>query len=356
MINKFVIKCSILALMLVSASSIFTFSASAQKFRTVIDSIGREVILPLEIKGVAAIDSFAAEVILMIGAGDYLKACPNGVKSNVLLQMLYPDLKNVQVSQGSGNVNTEALMELGVDVLLIKHDFFTKETQLKKLETLNIPFIVISYDDTESQLRALKLIGGLFDDASKIKAEYIANYYQHIVKMVTERAASIPEAGKKRIYHAVTAFNFTSGRNLGSDWITDVGCINVAHTDNDTASDHSINMEYLFIWQPDAIICNEALTAVKFKTDDRLKRLSAVEHEQVFNVPVGITRWGHPVSLEKFFAMLWLAVNLYPEYYTDIDLKTEVVNFYGTLGIEINDVLYDSVIKGEGLRLLRKNN
>lgn len=355
MINNYIIKCSLLVLML-TFSSLTASTVAAQEFRTVTDGIGRKVILPLEIKNVAAIDSFAAEVMLMIGAGDYLKACPNGVKSNVLLQRLYPNLKNVQAFHGSGNFNAEALMELNVDILLSKHDFFTKETQIKKLEALNIPIIAICYNDMESQLRALKLIGGMFDETSKAKAEYIADYYQHIVEMVTERAATIPEAEKKRVYHAVNAFNFTSGYNLGSSWIAEAGCINVAHGDNDSASDHSINIEYIFMWQPDAIICNEALTAAKFKTDDRLKHLNAVEHGQVFSVPVGITRWGHPVSLEKFFAMLWLAINLYPEYYTDIDLKTEVVNFYGSLGIEINEELYASIIKGEGLRLPRKNN
>lgn len=355
MMNKFIIKSGFLLLVLITVNVVFTPLAPAQEFRTVTDGVGRKVTFPLEIKGVVTIDSFAAEVIVMIGAGEYLKACPNGVKSNVLLQMLYPELKNVRSFQG-GLINTETLMKLGADVFLIEHDFFTKETQMKKLEALNIPFLVMKYDDTASQIALLKLIGGMFGNAQKTKADYIADYYQNVVNMVKACAATIPEAEKKRVYYAVKAFNLTGGRNLGSNWITDAGCINVAQVANDTVSDHTINMEYLFIWQPDAIICNEASTAAKFKTDDRLNRLNAVEQGQVLNVPVGITRWGHPVSLEKFFAMLWLGVNLYPEYYADIDLKTEVVNFYGSLGIEINDELYDSIIKGQGLRATSKHN
>ena len=71
----------------------------------------------------------------------------------------------------------------------------------------------------------------------------------------------------------------------------------------------------------------------------------------VYNIPVGATRWGQRGSLETFFAMIWLGVTIYPEYYADFDLQTEVTDFYRDIpGLDIDEDTYQKMLSGTGIR------
>ena len=99
------------------------------------------------------------------------------------------------------------------------------------------------------------------------------------------------------------------------------------------------------------MICNEAATKDYLLTDSKWSGLRAVEEKQVYNIPVGATRWGQRGSLETFFAMIWLGVTIYPEYYADFDLKQEVTEFYDEiLGLQIDDDAYEKMMSGTGIR------
>lgn len=49
--------------------------------------------------------------------------------------------------------------------------------------------------------------------------------------------------------------------------------------------------------------------------------------------------------------MIWLGVTIYPEYYSDFDLKKEVTEFYDEiLGLQIDDAAYEKMLSGTGIR------
>lgn len=345
----------LLPIILTMGGLLYADATATAQTRTLTDTVGREVLVPAEIHRLVVVDSFASEIIIMSGGGDLLAACPDGVQSNKLLQQLCPGITNAANVNQTGALNTEAMLALAPDLIIIKQSFFAKEAQANQLVTLGIPYIIIDYADVEAQIKAIRLLGEIMGGQPQKTAEDIAAYYTETLKLVQAKAAQIPPSERKAVYHAVNAFNFTSGQNFGSAWIEYVGGVNVAHANKATGTkDFSINMEYIFIWNPAAIICNEAQTAEMFRSDERLKQLPAVRQGQLFNIPVGITRWGHPLSAEKYFAMLWLGVNLYPSYYADIDLKKEVITFYGKLGLTVDDDLYSQIISGEGLRPPRR--
>ncbi len=110
-------------------------------------------------------------------------------------------------------------------------------------------------------------------------------------------------------------------------------------------------MEQIFVWNPDVVICNEAGTKDYLLTDSKWTGLGAVKRGDVYNIPVGATRWGQRGSLETFFAMIWLGVTIYPEYYAEFDLQTEVTDFYrDILGLNIDDEIYQKMLSGTGIR------
>jgi iron complex transport system substrate-binding protein len=71
---------------------------------------------------------------------------------------------------------------------------------------------------------------------------------------------------------------------------------------------------------------------------------------EVYQIPIGISRWGHPTSIETPLAILWLAELLYPDQF-DIDIRSEMMDFYKEFfNYAISDTEADDIISGYGIR------
>jgi iron complex transport system substrate-binding protein len=322
-------------------------------YQILVDCMGREVETPNAPRRVAALDSFAGEVMVMIGAGEQMVAAPNGVKSDALLVQMYPALREVASPMSGGTINGETLAALQPDLVLLKRAMYEAEGEREKLDKLNIPYLVIGYDSMEEQIEALELIGTALGGKGAEQAGGIATYYRSVISRVTELQKQITEP--VRVYHSISEAVRTDGEyTLGNDWITCVGAVNVSagETLKAAESDYFAAMEQIYTWDPDVIICNEADTAAYFREDPKWTGLGAVQRGAVYSIPVGATRWGHRGSMETFFAMLWLGKTLYPEVYRSVDLKEEVFGFYQTyLGITLTEEQYACILAGNGIRL-----
>ena len=325
-----------------------------QQGRVIIDTVGRSVVIPDQINTAAAIDSFTGEAMIMMGAGDMMVACPNGVKRNSLLEAIYPKLSEITVVQGEGSIYAESLMALSPDVAFVKNSFYISESETAKLEKLGIPYLVIEYGTMGEQIEALELIGEVLGGKPQQKAQMIVDYYRDTITLVDQRRQLISEDQRLRIYHSINEAIRTDGEaSLGADWTNAVGLVNVSvgeQMDVDGENFYA-SLEQIFFWDPDRIICNDAVTAKYLRTDMKWQGLRAVYTDQVYNIPVGVTRWGHG-GIETFFAMLWAGVTLYPEYYGDIELKAEVLTFYrDVLDLQLDDQMYQMMLSGEGIRV-----
>lgn len=337
-----------------SACGVEKKTDSSENTQVFVDCIGRQVEIPADCERIAAIDAFSGEVMVMIGAGDQMVACPQGVKSDSILQEIHPGLKETSVVQSGGSINAEALLSLNPDVVLLKYGLYIAEGEVEKLEKLGIPYLVVSYTTMEEQIDAIHLIGQVAGDDASVQAEKICDYYRNTIDLVKEKAEQIPEEERVRVYHSINQTFRTDGENsLGADWIETVGCENVSvgQTLLAEGDGYFANAEQIFVWDPDVIICNESLSKEYFLNDSAFQGLRAVENRQVYNIPVAATRWGQQGSAETFFGMLWLGSTVYPEYYSDIDLKQEVTAFYkDILGIQLDDNMYSQILSGEGIR------
>ena len=322
--------------------------------RIVTDCVGREVEIPQHVGKIACIDSFSGEIMVMSGAGDQMVCCPNGIKTDLLLQQIYPDLENVSVVQSSGSINAEALLELDPDVILLKNSFYIASAELDKIEKTMIPYLVIKYSNMEEQIRAIRLVGEVAGEPASLKADTIADYYEDTIHLVKEKAAGIPDDQKKTVYHSINGVTRTDGEtSLGADWIQAVGCKNISVGEKLLMEGDvfTAGTEQIFVWDPDVVICNDPNITDFFKNGDTFAGLRAVRTDQVYTIPIGATRWGQQGSTETFFAMLWLGNTLYPEQYKDIDLKQEVFDFYSdVLSIDLTDEQYDKIMEGKGIR------
>ncbi|WP_027400393.1 ABC transporter substrate-binding protein [Anaerovorax odorimutans] len=327
--------------------------------KTITDCIGREVVIPEKINRVAALDSFAGEAMVILGAGEKMVATPNGVQRDKLLVKIYPELTTISVPMSGGTISAESILSLDPDVILLKNALYLDEGEINKLNKLKIPYLVVNYTTMEEQIFALDMIGKIIGGESEKKAVDINKYYEDIIKLTAERAKLIPQKEKLRVYHSINEAVRTDGEDsLGADWTRNVGFINVSVGENLKSEDENYycGMEQIFNWDPDVIICNDALTMKYLLSDSKWTGLRAVYENKVYNIPVGATRWGQQGSLETFLAMLWAGTTLYPEYYKDINLHDEVFSFYKNyLNLTLDEETYNMILLGEGIRTSGQN-
>ena len=112
-------------------------------YQWITDCAGRKVEIPKEPQRVAALDSFAGEAMVMIGAGEKMVAAPNGVKSDSLLKLIYPGLEDVGVPLSGGTISAESLLSLQPDLIFLKGAMYTEGGEGEKLKKLGIPYLVV---------------------------------------------------------------------------------------------------------------------------------------------------------------------------------------------------------------------
>lgn len=334
-------------------SSETTTSSAPADAKTVTDMVGRQVDVPADPQHIAAIDSFAAQVCVMSGAGEHVFGVPGGVMSSVLLQKVYPDLPNVERLTGD-SINVEALAAGKVDVAFVKESSYAKTGEMDKLDQLGIPYVVVGYETVDEQIAAIELVGTVCGGAAQSKADELAGYYRKTVELVDERTARIPQEERLSIYHTINAELSCDGAgSLGEDWIRRCGAVSVSAVEPATGGhgDYYATLEQIYNWNPDAIICSSADTTAAIGADARWKGMAAVTKGQVYTLPVSMSRWGQRGDPETFLGMLWLGKTLYPQYYADVDLQQTVTEYYRDLfGIDIDEKTWQQILAGEGLR------
>ena len=108
------------------------------------------------------------------------------------------------------------------------------------------------------------------------------------------------------------------------------------------------------MWNPDVILVNEDGVDEYIRTKDQWQTLNAVIHDRVYLMPNGISRWGHPTSIETPLAILWTAKTLYPDYFEDLNVEEAARTFYREFfEYEISDELLQQVMIGKGMRNIK---
>ena len=83
--------------------------------------------------------------------------------------------------------------------------------------------------------------------------------------------------------------------------------------------------------------------------------LKAIKEKKVVLMPIGISRWGHPGSIETPLAILWTAKTLYPDRFNEMDMTGETKAFYmDFFNHALPDQLVNQVLSGKLVRKPKK--
>ncbi|MCG8640194.1 MAG: ABC transporter substrate-binding protein, partial [Desulfobacterales bacterium] len=305
-------------------------SEESRETKIVVDCFGREVEVPAKIERIGTLFSVSGHVVTMLGRGKDIVAVTKGLKRDILLTSICPDILNAAEPKAYGNINIEELVRANPDVIFISEETGINKKETEKFEKLGIPYFVIKFDSIQEQKFMLEMMGNVLERSDEV--ERFINYYNWIIDLVSKRVADIPQEKKVRVFHSVMeAARTDSANSLAADWTQIAGVINVSVNDELRVVENTkyfANLEQIMLWDPEAIIVNEDGVDEYIRTNKQWAALKAVKDNRVYLLPNGVSRWGHPNSIETPLAILWTAKTLYPEYFQDVSLEKETKYFY----------------------------
>lgn len=316
----------------------------------VTDCAGRTVSVPADPQSVSCVCPFSGAYIVMFGAGDSITTACNNMTRSLLLASICPSVADALVVKSSGSINAEEILEQDTDLLVVNGELYADPDERQKMDNMGIPYIVIEFDDLESQLHAIEVLGQAF--GAEEKAEQYTAWCRSVYQAVAN-AADQYTGTPIRLYHAVNEAVRTDEKDgYCAQWIALTGAENVSVSGEleQEGNKSYTTLEEIYNWDPDMIICNEAGVDDYILTDDKWQGLRCVREGEVYQIPVGVSRMGHPTSSETPLALMWLMNLLHPDLYP-IDFTEELISYYDTFyDYPISEELAEAMMEGDEMR------
>jgi len=321
---------------------------------SVVDALGRRVDIPDTVERIGCMYAFTGHVVAMLGKADKIVAVSNGLKRDILLTSMFPAIQRAVVPKFQGAVNIEELTGVSPDIVFIQAQTGRDSAMADKMKACGLTWIAVDFHNMDQQREVIEMIGKVIGAGKK--ADEYNRYYIRCIEQVKNRIeVEIPAEKRLRVYHSTVEPNRTSLRNsLSSDWINAAGVINV--TSQESAGllngNDQAGMEQILLWNPDIILANEPGVADIIRKNPQWSPITAVKNDRVYQLPIGISRWGHPGSLETPLAILWTAKTVYPEKFQHIDMQDELRQFYKNFfNYDLSDNMITQILSGKGMRL-----
>ena len=319
---------------------------------TVTDCANRKVMIPDKINRIACMYLFTGHVVTMLGRGNDIVAVANGLKRDSLLLEICPSIRNAMVPKSQGALNMEELLKAAPDILFMPGDMSGDRGEMEKLEHFGIPTVIIDYSDMLSQQRSIAIIGKAI--GRERRAEEYNDFYRATIRRVRDVTRKLPEDERVRLYYSENeATRTTLDNDLTTDWLSITGITNVALSSSENILDgkNFVGIEQIILWNPQVILANEPTAIKQIEGDRKWAAIDAVKNNRVYQMPIGISRWGHPGSIETPMAILWTAKKIHPSLFRKINMERETKNYYRAFfRYELTDSKVKAILDGELLR------
>lgn len=298
--------------------------------RTVVDALGREVVIPVDFDRVVALPVPMPSVFFTIdGGGERIVGMHPSSYSAIegsILRRIGPELLEAEtdfVTQGF-EVNIEELLALEPDIVF---QWASQTEEIEKMEAVGLPVIAVGGggQDFRHAREWLRLVGEVTGKTERLQD--LLDFATETEAMIADRIADIPRSERP----TAMVFHHPPLQARAYDWLETAGARNVATGMANWISE--INIEQLYEWNPEMIfitnftdlqpedLYNNALEGFDFAP------VAAVRNQQVYKVPMGAYRWDPP-SQESPLMLMWLAATLYPSEFEDLNIEGEITSFY----------------------------
>ena len=322
--------------------------------RTIIDVLGREVVIPATVESIICLGSGAPRLAayldamdMVVGAEEYLSNGINVARDyNPVHQPTLVELPFVGAGGGSGNNNgyPEEIIIVAPDVILAGFDLeAADELQMQT----GIPVISVRH--------TTGLAPQQFYDAMRVFAEVIGaeercemvlSYIDDAKADLLARTADVADDAKLKAYAGAVTWNGKRGfSGTYSDFgpFTAVNALNVA-ADETLTGFYEADLEQIIVWDPDVVFLDPGsmnLVNEEYATNPNFfNSLRAVKESEVYTMPA-FNSAGTNITyalIDAYFA----GIVLFPEQFADVDIAEkagEILTMF--LGVNTYDTMAD---------------
>lgn len=283
----------------------------------------------------------------VMGNNDYMVGCnPSSVIAyeDSTLRHMYPTMAKVDTSwvDTSFVVNIEELLKLKPDVVF-QWNYMTEE--IEKMENAGLKVIALQYgtmDDLETWIR---IISSLYQQEER--GEELIDYFYAQVAEVSDRVATLNTSEFRSILQLSDNLK-VAGQGFGYYLWDNSGAINPA---GDLSGEElNVDMEQIYLWNPEIIYIGNFtdlqpsdLLENKLEGQD-WSLVRAVKDGEVYKIPIGGYRWDPP-GVETPLTIKWMAKIQHPELFGDMDMETELRDFYQEMyGFTLTDEMVAEIL------------
>lgn len=301
--------------------------------KIVVDSLGREVLIPAQVTRVASMRAGITEIICALGQKEKIVAVDEMVKAGnaygAFIASVYPDLMDLAAPFAGQDINVEEMLRLKPDLVLHGGYGRIKQAEALMKQVPELPVVIAHFETIEQYANDVRIVAQCVD--AEERAETLIAYLTGTLDFVQSRVKDIPENERVRvfygghdIYHAYTPETFEHAQ------ITLAGGVNVA--DEMSGWLPEVSPEQLLVWDPEVIVVLNGVDVDAILKDQRVAGVSAIKNKRVYALPEAGWDFSSPRAL---FCIEWLATKLYPDRFADVDIEAEADAFYlGVFGVE----------------------
>ena len=335
-----------------SESAEASASEEAEGTRTITDHAGNEVVLPEKVERVAigGLTPLTSVYCMFMGSADGLVGIHPDSKNaavNSILGEAYPELADIPDGWASGDeINMEELLKLEPDVVFYNADVTANYEALSAAGIPAVGFSTTLFDDynTIDNFNAwIELLSEVMGPSDR--ADGIIAYGEEVQQVVADRLAEVPEEDYPNTLilsnyneSAITA----GGTSYANYWITATGGKNLGYDVGAFVGE--VNMEQIYEWNPDVLFLNSfsAYTPEDLYNNTAAEGhdwsgIKAVQNKRVYKIPLGMYYW-FPPSSDSPLMLQWMAKQMYPELFEDLDIEQEIKDYYSEFyGLELTD-------------------
>lgn len=325
---------------------LLSLSSISYADRQIVDQIGRTVTIPDKVEKTVVLQHQTLNLLVQLDATDKIV----GVMSNWKQQLgdgyaqLAPSLEKTPKVGDLTSFDAESLVKLQPQVVFVTN--YAPKEMIDKISALGIPVVAISLrkevNDDKSTLNptlqneeqayneglkeGILLIGDIVNKSENAQALVNDTFKQR--EQVSQRLQDIPKEQRVRAYMANPDLTtYGSGKYTGL-MMEHAGAFNVAAS---TVKGYKqVSLEQVIAWDPEVIFIQDRYPQVvdEIKQDTRWQVISAVKNNRIYLMPEYAKAWGYPMPEAMAIGELWMAKKLYPEKFSDIDMRKAANDWY----------------------------
>ncbi len=335
--------------LIVGAGSRRALAGEASPGRSVIDMTGRSVDLPGKVERVACLEVLCYQKLLMLGAAD--RVVTMTMTSAPWMAAVNPRVASIEKIPVEPNF--EDLLLKRTDVAFFAYN---ADRTIKKLASLGIPGIIsqpvgraaaTAEEFVADTKRAMRLFGQVLGGEAQERAEDWLRYFDDKAGFVAARLSGLAAGPRPKLYYLRgPGALHTQGKGSNTFWYGQMAGADMVVKDLPLAGKGQVSMEDIVRWNPDVILVGRQYPLDLALKDDRWADIAAVRSGRVISSPEGVFYWdGGP---EGVLLMLFLAKQLHPELFTDLDMAAEVKDYYTRFyGFQLSDDQAALILRGQ---------